>query len=659
MSNEKNIVKIQINNKTEIQKNNLSQSFCKEIYEKEDFLQEIRIIREYCKDQIMKLSTLIKEINIKIENKIETIQSNQKQLIELYVDSKLKNEIISDYPVFKSKTNEDFYNHQIKIEEIRKDIDNITYKYDKIYIDNFKFPGLVGDKESRFKNFKEYVFFLIDSIDNLKSSKIYQDNLMKQLESKFNENIKYFVKQIQNSEKICKQYTDNQKKKIENIIKDIPDEFVKKYDDIRLENNKYAIKLLNRCDDLSDLQYKLEHLSNIMEKKIDEYEEMFKKNNEEKNEKFDLILNKYSSIEEMVYSMNEFFLKKQSFEDHCYEQIELMNSEIINMKNIINNDINSNNKDNNEGNDKNNQKKIHNNVDSVTKLDLINLKQNFEKQFIKIEENLEKNLKEIRKEKIFLEEKLDKKIVDFNTQIKQILSLKDKTINNILEKNTLIDKTLYEYKKMFKEFNSKILGIDNLINEKKTIKDEIEKIKKENSYINSTLKKFDNSFIQFSHDYKELDQIINGILEREKKKKINYSNIRKPNEHFSLYNSYASQTSRDYLNPNNIQKQNFFNLMSMEKSKEENNKSIKLKPNKTYMEAKNKKNIQNNSSSPKLNNSHSLSKLKDETFSSKQKRLKLYSLKEIIQKLPYYSVKDIDIEEKNKNLFENNISKKI
>ena len=99
--------------------------------------------------------------------------------------------------------------------------------------------------------------------------------------------------------------------------------------------------------------------------------------------------------------------------------------------------------------------------------------------------------------------------------------------------------------------------------------------------------------------------------------------------------------------------------MSMEKSKEENNKSIKLKPNKTYMEAKNKKNIQNNSSSPKLNNSHSLSKLKDETFSSKQKRLKLYSLKEIIQKLPYYSVKDIDIEEKNKNLFENNISKKI
>ncbi len=162
MSNENIIVKTQLKNKKEFQKNNSSPSFFKEIYEKDDFLQEIRIIREYCKEQIMKLSSLIKEINIRIEHKIETMKSNQNKLIELYVDSKLKKEIISDYPVFKIKTNEEFYNHQIKIEDIRKDIDNISFKYDKIYIDNFKFPGLIGDKESRFKNFKEYVFFLID-----------------------------------------------------------------------------------------------------------------------------------------------------------------------------------------------------------------------------------------------------------------------------------------------------------------------------------------------------------------------------------------------------------------------------------------------------------------------------------------------------------------
>ena len=86
MSNENIIVKTQLKNKKEFQKNNSSPSFFKEIYEKDDFLQEIRIIREYCKEQIMKLSSLIKEINIRIEHKIETMKSNKNKLIELYVD---------------------------------------------------------------------------------------------------------------------------------------------------------------------------------------------------------------------------------------------------------------------------------------------------------------------------------------------------------------------------------------------------------------------------------------------------------------------------------------------------------------------------------------------------------------------------------------------
>ena len=49
--------------------------------------------------------------------------------------------------------------------------------------------------------------------------------------------------------------------------------------------------------------------------------------------------------------------------------------------------------------------------------------------------------------------------------------------------------------------------------------------------------------------------------------------------------------------------------------------------------------------------SHSVSKLRDETVSSRQKRLKLYSLKEIIQKLPDCTIGDEE-EEKSKKLLE-------
>ena len=77
----------------------------------------------------------------------------------------------------------------------------MAFKYDRIYIDNFNFPGLIGE-ENRFQNFKEYVFFQIETIDDLKSAKESNDNMIKQLERRFDENISYLVKQIEKFEKL-------------------------------------------------------------------------------------------------------------------------------------------------------------------------------------------------------------------------------------------------------------------------------------------------------------------------------------------------------------------------------------------------------------------------------------------------------------------------
>ena len=101
----------------------------------------------------------MKELNIKIDSKIEIIEKNQNKLIELYVDLKRKTEIIEEIQLFKTKIEEETYTQKIKLEDLKKELNDISFKYDKIYIDNFKFPGLIGDKESRFKNFKEYIFF--------------------------------------------------------------------------------------------------------------------------------------------------------------------------------------------------------------------------------------------------------------------------------------------------------------------------------------------------------------------------------------------------------------------------------------------------------------------------------------------------------------------
>ena len=119
------------NNKISIKKtfikNYSAPNILSNLYEKEDFLQEIRTIREFCKTKINEFSSFIKERNIKIDSKLETMESNQKKLIELYVDLKRKNEIISDFPSFKNNINNETFNHKLQLEEIRKDMNDLTY----------------------------------------------------------------------------------------------------------------------------------------------------------------------------------------------------------------------------------------------------------------------------------------------------------------------------------------------------------------------------------------------------------------------------------------------------------------------------------------------------------------------------------------------------
>ena len=91
--------KIIQNKNKEISQSN--SNFINQIQEKEIMLQDIESIRKYCNDKITDFSSMIKEINIKINNKFDLMEKNQKKLIDLYVDLKRKTEIISEFPDFK------------------------------------------------------------------------------------------------------------------------------------------------------------------------------------------------------------------------------------------------------------------------------------------------------------------------------------------------------------------------------------------------------------------------------------------------------------------------------------------------------------------------------------------------------------------------------
>ena len=87
--------KIIQNKNKEISQSN--SNFINQIQEKEIMLQDIESIRKYCNDKITDFSSMIKEINIKINNKFDSMEKNKKKLIDLYVDLKRKTEIISEF----------------------------------------------------------------------------------------------------------------------------------------------------------------------------------------------------------------------------------------------------------------------------------------------------------------------------------------------------------------------------------------------------------------------------------------------------------------------------------------------------------------------------------------------------------------------------------
>ena len=162
----------------EFQNLNTTQSFNKELNPKihqVTFQDLIRFKEELLKDlrnyktkissninsEFEKFTNLIEKSNLNLENyekdkctfmsKIEFTQEKENLFFELAnKNTELKNQVMIN---------------QVHISSCRKDIDDNSYKYDKIISDNLLVPGLIG-KSCKFQNLKEYILSNKEEINN-------------------------------------------------------------------------------------------------------------------------------------------------------------------------------------------------------------------------------------------------------------------------------------------------------------------------------------------------------------------------------------------------------------------------------------------------------------------------------------------------------------
>ena len=240
---------------------------------REEMLQNIRNTENKITTNI---NTKISEILQSIENfktKTNIIIETNKNALESLINQNLKLERIDELCAFKNKVEGMVITHEVRINNAKKDIDEMRSKYDKMICDNLLVPGYIGSS-CQFRTISEY---LVNNINEASKLKIERETLkrdMKELKTKYDGLLKSMVNLNDISVGRCKEYTDTKEKDIRGFVIAKIKEFDDKIMEIRMtmcknqENNEKNIKdLSEKCRVLSFMRGEI---LDIVDEKIQE-----------------------------------------------------------------------------------------------------------------------------------------------------------------------------------------------------------------------------------------------------------------------------------------------------------------------------------------------------------------------------------------------------
>ena len=353
-------VKNEINNKNENNNNNNKELLFNKNKEKKINKiynnEELNIFRDdilqYFKENFQEYS---KEINFyllkihKIEQNFEQmtniINSNYKNILSTQADINTQLDKLKDYESFYNKTNDKLISHEIRLNNIREDFSKAMQKYDKIYLDNLELPGYIG-RCAKYKNCQCFFNDIIKEITTLNQYKEKNILDLKSYKDKLENIIKSFNILVDNNNKAQIKYINNLNQKNYCDCQGMIDLLGERIRELRVENAKYSIDIINKSDELSKKWDKIEEIKKEILNEFDIKKNEFKKKN-------DIILNNYNEmkieykiIKEKFFELAEFIrdIRFKKNIRNIYGE-NLTKKELKNIYNSLNNiDINKNKK---------------------------------------------------------------------------------------------------------------------------------------------------------------------------------------------------------------------------------------------------------------------------------------------------------------------------
>ena len=302
-------------------------------------------------DLICYITELEKKIDkkcIDYNSKMKEISSQVNQMTYSFSQQKINVEKISELEHSVSKLSNKITTHEIRINQISKEVSDFCVKYDKIFKENFNFPGLIGPfcKYKAISDFFNYVNEQITTLILFKDKTILDSDVhQKKIDSMF-----------QNLNFKMENFTKNQINACNKIFNDAKN---KVFDNIEDANQKFFdlhAEIINKTNTLRSEILKL----------VDQKEKMFTniiielKHNENETNSNDTIVKNGNSSNIILVNNNT---SNINHSEDLLEEINNLKEQILTIKNNLDERNSSNNK-----RQRNNSEKSINHITNLSSL---------------------------------------------------------------------------------------------------------------------------------------------------------------------------------------------------------------------------------------------------------------------------------------------------
>ena len=276
------------------------------LFFKNDILKDFHNIENKLGGKYEKLSMNMESKLDMYENKINALSQKVIDLSNLISTDKNIQEKVIELTNFETRMKEEVSLLKIKIEDNTQDIQNTIFKYDKLFSENIFYPGIIGNM-SKFKTFHDFIDYVLNQISVLLQYKEKNSSDLKQYRMKFESLVKTVKMQNENALKAANDFTKKTISVSENTLKDYISILEESIKNLRMENSKHVLNLINNFENIKKEWEIITEIKNEIYKKTNEEINKIKNqnimvihmfNNYEND--FNLIKNRFSQLAEFI-----------------------------------------------------------------------------------------------------------------------------------------------------------------------------------------------------------------------------------------------------------------------------------------------------------------------------------------------------------------------